>query len=175
MNRYFNRFHAAALAVVVALGMLVPQQAQAQAFSDYVENKVVDLLFRAQAFTAPTTLAVGLSTGAGCTDATYANEVPNSNGYARVSITAALTAFKSTQNDNTASTGTGGVTSNTAAVNFPTPTGAGWGTVTYWFIADSATYGAGNLLICNALTTSKTINAGDTVSFAIGALTITVQ
>jgi hypothetical protein len=177
--RTLTRFHAAIAVALLALVSLAPQPVQAQAFSDYVENKIVDLLVRGQAFTAPATVYVGLSTGAGCTDATYANEVANSNGYARVKVAAgatqALTDWLSTQGNTAASTGTTGLTSNNTVITFPTPTGAGWGTVTYWFLADSGTYGAGNLLLCDDLAVSKTINAGDTVSFASGALTVTVQ
>jgi hypothetical protein len=64
------------------------------------------------------------------------------------------------------------VTSNNATIAFPTPS-AGWGTVTHWFLADAST--TGNILFCAALTTGKTINTGDTVSFAAGSLTITLQ
>ena len=73
----------------------------------------------------------------------------------------------------TASSGTGGTTSNNAAVTFPAPT-ANWGSVSYFGIYDAST--AGNLLFCAALTTAKTINNGDAApSFAIGALTIQID
>lgn len=172
-TRLSFRLHAALLALVVGFAAFTPQPVQAQAFSDYVENKIVDLLFRAQAFTAPATVYVGLSTTA-CNDAGFGTEVTNANNYARASITTGLTAFKSTQNDNLASTGTGGVTSNSAPVNFNTPSGS-WGTVTHWFLATSGTHGGGEILICDDLTTPQAIGSGNTVSFAIGALTITVQ
>jgi hypothetical protein len=176
--RNLNRFHAAIAVALLALVSLAPQPVQAQAFSDYVENKLVDLLVRGQAFTAPATVYVGLSTAA-CSDSSVGTEVANSNGYARVKVAAgatqALTDWLSTQGNTAASTGTTGVTSNNTTITFPTPTGAGWGTVSHWFLSDSGTYGAGNLLLCDDLAVSKTINAGDTVSFATGALTITVQ
>ena len=157
------------------LAVIVPifgAPVHAQALSDYLENRLVDHLFRAQTSTAPATVYVGLSTAA-CSDSSVGTEVTGGS-YARVAITTALTAFAGTQSagSTTASSGTGGVTSNNAAVNFPTPT-AGWGTVTHWFISDAST--AGNLLICDDLTTSKTINTSDTVSFAIAALTVTFQ
>jgi hypothetical protein len=41
--------------------------------------------------------------------------------------------------------------------------------VTHVGLSDAST--AGNMLICIALTTSKTINSGDTVSFPIASLT----
>jgi hypothetical protein len=161
-----------AVAALALVGALAPSLSQAQALSDYVENKVIDLLFRGQAFTAPSTIYVGLSTAA-CSDSSVGTEV-SGGSYARVSITASLANFAGTQSagSTTASSGTGGQTSNNAAVNFATPT-AGWGTVTHWFLIDASS--GGNLLVCATLTTSKTINTGDTVSFAIGAMTVTVQ
>ncbi len=146
--------------------------ANAQAFSDYLENKLVDQIFRAQAYTFPSTLYVGLSTAA-CSDTGFGTEVTGGS-YARVAVTGSLANWAGTQSagSTTASTDTGGQTSNNNAINFPTPS-AGWGTVTHWFIADASS--SGNLLFCASLTTSKTINSGDSVSFAAGALTVTVQ
>lgn len=164
--------HVVIAAVLALIAIANPQPAQAQSFSDYLENKLVDFIFRAQTLTAPSSIFVGLSTAA-CSDTGFGTEVTGGS-YARVSVTSALANWAGTQSSGstTASTGTGGVTSNNAAVNFPTPS-AGWGTVTHWFLADAST--SGNLLFCAALTTSKTINSGDTVSFAAAALTVTYQ
>lgn len=151
---------------------LVAGQVQAQAFSDTAENKIVDAVFRGQSLGAPATLYFGLSTTA-CSDSSFGTEV-SGGSYARVGVTASLANFAGTQSagSTTASSGTGGQTSNNAAINFATPS-AGWGTVTHWFIADAST--SGNIWVCDDLTTSKTINSGDTVSFAIAAMTVTVQ
>lgn len=156
--------------VIIAFGA---PTVHAQAFSDYIENLIVDRLLRGQSTPAfPATIYVGLSTTA-CSDSSFGTEV-SGNNYSRVSVTASLANWAGTQSagSTTASSGTGGQTSNNAAINFPTPSGT-WGTVTHWFLADAST--SGNLLICDDLTTSKTINSGDTVSFAIAALTVTVQ
>lgn len=163
------------LLLAALLTLAAPQLASAQAFSDYVENKVVDLLVRNQTFTPPATVYVGLSTAA-CSDSSVGTEVANSNNYSRASVSSSLANWAGTQSagSTTASSGTGGQTSNNNAITFATPSGS-WGTVTHWFLIDSGTYGSGNLLLCAALTTSKTINSGDTVSFAAGALTVTVQ
>jgi hypothetical protein len=170
-----SHFRAALFALLVGFASLAPQPVQAQAFSDYLENRIIDLIVRGQAFTAPASVWVGLATGSGCTDAGFGgNEVLNSNNYSRVQITSNLTNWLATQGGTVASTGTGGQTSNAVAVNFPTPSGS-WGTVTYWFLADSGTHNSGNLLICDDLNTPQAIGSGNTVSFAIGALTITVQ
>jgi len=169
----FRKLHRlAVVALVAAASLIAPQLASAQALSDYLENKVVDYLLRGESFTAPATAYVGLSTSA-CSDSSTGTEVTGGS-YARASVTSSLANWAGTQSagSTTASSGTGGQTSNNAAINFATPS-AGWGTVTHWFISDSSS--SGNLLFCAALTVSKTINSGDTVSFAIGALTITLQ
>jgi hypothetical protein len=145
------------------------------AMSDYLENKIVDHVFRGQAYTIPV-LYVGLLTAAP-SDSGGGTEI-SGNAYARVKAAAstaqALTDWKSTQNDNLASaTGSGGTTGNTTntnAVTFPTPS-ATWGTVTHFGIYDALT--AGNLLFWGSLTISKTINQSDTVTFPAGTLSIT--
>jgi hypothetical protein len=140
------------------------------AMSDYLENKLVDHLFRAQTFAAPATLHVGLLTAIP-SDSGGGTEV-SGNAYARVAVTTALTAFAGTQSpgSTTASNGTGGQTSNNAVLTFPTPTG-NWGTVSHFGIYDAAS--GGNLLFWGSLTISKTINSGDTVSFPAASLTVT--
>jgi hypothetical protein len=139
------------------------------ALSDYLENAILDHILRATAFTAPLTTYVGLLTAAP-TDAGGGTEVTG-NAYARVAVTSGLTAWNNTQGNTTgASTGTDGTIENAAVVTFPTPTPAGWGTVTHFAVYDAAT--AGNLLFYAALTASKVINAGDAVSFAAGALSL---
>lgn len=140
------------------------------AMSDYLENKLVDQLFRGQAFTAPATLYVGLLT-AGPSDAGGGTEV-SGNGYARVAVTSSLANWAGTQAaaSTAVSSGTGGQTSNNAAITFATPS-ATWGTVSHFGIYDAAS--GGNLLFWGALTISKTINQSDTVTFPAASLTIT--
>jgi hypothetical protein len=139
--------------------------------TNYLENKLVDHLFRAQSLAAPTSLHVSLHT-ADPTD-TGGSEVAAGNGYARAAVTSSLANWAGTQSAGStlASSGTGGQTSNNGVINFPTPTNTGWGTVTHFAIWDAAT--SGNPLLYGALTTSKTINGGDAVSFAAGTLTVT--
>lgn len=184
MNPFRTRFFsllAAAQLVALPIGVsFTPQhgldvgiaQAQAQALADYAENKATDLFLRGQAFTAPTTLYFWLSTTA-CSDSSVGTEVTGGS-YARVALTANLTNWSGTQSagSTTASSGTGGASSNNVAITFPTPT-AGWGTVGWWGVSDAAS--AGNILLCDDLTVSKTVNSGDSVSFAIGAAAVTFQ
>ena len=166
---------AAPLAVggALAVGALVtPAPAHAQALSDYTENKLVDLLVRGQAFTAPATTYVTLATTTG-SDSACGTEV-SGGSFARVAVTSSLANWAGTQSagSTTASSGTGGQTSNNAAITFPTPS-AGWGTVTEFCVFDASS--GGHLLFRDALTTSKTINTGDTVSVPIASLTLTLQ
>jgi hypothetical protein len=138
--------------------------------TDYLENKIIDHVFRGTSFTAPTQLWVGLFTAApsdtgGGTEVTggsYARATPGANGVAT---------WKSTNGTTSgASSGTGGQTSNPSALTFPAPT-ANWGTVSHFAIFDAST--AGNMLYWAPLTTSKTVNNGDAApSFAIDALTV---
>jgi hypothetical protein len=153
------------------------------AMSDFLENKIIDWFFRAQAIgvtgasaaagTGPTTLYVGLYT-ANPTDTGGGTEVTG-GAYARVAVTSSLANWAGTQSagSTTASSGTGGTTSNNAAVTFPTPS-ANWGSVTGVGIFDAST--AGNLLFWGSLGTPKTVNNGDPApSFAAAALTVQID
>lgn len=161
---------AAVFAVALAALLPVPQ-AQAAAMSDYLENKLIDHVFRGTSYTAPGTIYVALYTSS-CSDSAGGTEV-SGGSYARASVTANGTNWANTQASGTGtSSGTGGTTSNSSAINFATPS-AGWGTVTHFGLLDASS--SGNLLVCSALTSSKTINSGDTVSFSAGALTFQID
>jgi hypothetical protein len=142
------------------------------ALSNYLENKLVDHIFRAQAYTAPATVYVALFTAAPSDSGGGTEITIGSNGYQRKSVSCSLAAWAGTQGagSQAVSSGTGGVTSNNAAITFDTPTGS-WGTVTHFGIFDAAS--AGNLMLWGALTVQQTINTGNTVSFAAGQLQIT--
>lgn len=140
------------------------------AMSDYLENKLIDFLFRGQAFSAPTVLAVGLFT-ANPADAGGGTEV-SGGSYARVNLAPSLANWAGTQaaGSTTASTGTGGSTSNNGAITFPAPT-ANWGVITGIGIFDATT--GGNLLFWSPLAANKTVNNGDAApSFAAAALSV---
>jgi len=110
-------------------------------FSNYLENKVLDHVFGGSAYTAPSTLYVGLFTS-DPGEAGGGTEV-SGGSYARQTITFTVT---------------GSQASSSAAVEFPTAT-ASWGTITYAAVYDAVS--AGNLLAYGALTASKTIDSGD--------------
>lgn len=153
---------------IAGVTALAPTTAQAGALSDYLENKLVDHVFRGTAYTAPATIYVALYTSA-CSDSAGGTEVTGGS-YARASLATGTTTWANTQASGTgASTGTNGTTSNSSTISFATPS-AGWGTVTHIGLLDAST--SGNLLVCTALTVSKTINTSDTVSFPAASLTV---
>ncbi len=149
---------------LTALAILAPMHASAGALSDYAEGALLDHVFKATPYSGPSTTYVGLSTSA-CSDASIGTEV-SGGSYARVAVTSSGTNWTGPSAGN-------GTISNTNAVTFPAPT-ANWGSVTHWFVSDAST--AGNMIICAALTTGKTINNGDAApSFGAGALTIQID
>ena len=87
--------------------------------TNFLENQIIDWFFRGQAFTPPTNLHFALFTVAP-TEAGGGTEVTG-GGYARVSVARTLAAWAGTQaaGSTTASTGTGGTTSNNNAITFP--------------------------------------------------------
>jgi len=151
--------------------------------SDFLENKLIDWLFRGQAIgvtgasaaagTGPTNMFVALFT-ANATDTAGGTEVTGGS-YARVTIASSLANWAGTQSatSTVASSGTTGTTSNNGAITFPAPT-ANWGVVTGFAVFDALT--TGNMLIWGALTANKTVNNADPApSFAISALTFQVD
>jgi hypothetical protein len=138
--------------------------------SDYLENKIIDWLFRGQAFTPPATLHFALLTTNTDDDGSPLVEV-SGGSYARVGVAASLANFAGTQSagSTTASTGNTGTTSNNGVITFPAPT-ANWGSITGMAIYDASS--GGNMLVYQALTVAKTVNNGDAApSFAAGAFT----
>ena len=125
-------------------------------FSDYLEDKVLDHVFGGTAYTAPSTLYVGLYTAAP-SDTGGGTEVTGGS-YARKSMPA-MTVSGTTQ------------ATNGAAVEFVTATGS-WGTVTHCGVFDAVS--SGNLLGWAALTASKTVASGDVFRFDAGDLDITL-
>lgn len=163
MKRQAGRISGYALALVAAVAVAASAMANAGAMTDYLENALINHVFRATAYTAPANIYVGLSTTA-CSDSATGTEVTGGS-YARVSVATGTSTWAATS-------GTNGTTSNSGAVNFATPS-AGWGTVSYVVLYDALT--SGNPMVCTALTTAKTINSGDTVSFPASSLTFQVD
>lgn len=124
--------------------------------TDYLEGKIVEHVLRNVAYTSPTSVFAALFTAAPGEAAGGTEVSASGTAYARQAITFGAHS--------------GGQVANSAAVNFPTATGAGYGTVTDMAIFDAAT--VGNMLYYGTLAASKIVAAGDSIGFAIGALTV---
>lgn len=143
------------------------------AASDYLENKILDLVLRNRSFSPPAALYVALHTASPGDSASPTNEV-SGGSYARVQHGPSDTTWEATQGGTpaAASSGTSGASQNAGTITFPAPT-ANWGTVTHWSLWDAAT--GGNMLIHGALAASKAVNNGDPAPvFAAGAIDITL-
>ena len=123
--------------------------------STYLENALINATLRNTSYTSVATVYVGLHT-ADPTDAGTGTEV-SGGSYARTAVT-----FGAPSD---------GVSTNSAAVEFPQPT-ANWGTVSHIGIWDASS--SGNLLYHTALDTSKTIETGDIFKIASGSLSVTL-
>jgi len=125
------------------------------AMSDYLEAKILDHVLSTTAYTMPSGVYVGLSTGS-FGDDNGGTEL-SGNGYARVG-------------DVPFDAASGGVSDNTNNIEFPAATGS-WGTVSHFAIFDASS--SGNLLIHGALSASKAIGTGDILRISAGDLDVT--
>lgn len=133
-------------------------------FSDYLENELLDHVFgcNTRNFTPPSNIYVALSTADPSENGSGLAE-PSGYGYARVLTSAASWTVASS-----------GALDNASAINFPEATGS-WGTITHFALYDGLTVGTGNMLGYGTLTIPKSIDNGDTASFAIGALDVSLD
>ena len=125
------------------------------AMSNYLETKVLDYVLRNTADWAPAAIYLALHTADPAEDASGA-EV-SGGSYARQAIT-----FN-------AAHATAGTIDNSSAEEFTTMPAV---TVSHIGVWDAAS--SGNLLFYGAVTASKAVGAGDTISLAAGALVITL-
>lgn len=127
--------------------------------SDYLENKILNYIFNGGTFAAPGTVYIALFTSAP-SDTGGGTEV-SGGSYARKAITCNTTNFPTT---------TTGLIENDVVQNFAQAS-AGWGTITHFGIFDALS--AGNLLYWGAISPSKTVASGDTLSIAQNQLQVT--
>jgi hypothetical protein len=129
--------------------------------SVYLSNKVLGLVFGGTAYTPPATLYCALFTTAPTSAGTGGVEVSGS-GYARVAVTNNTTNFP---------TPTTQQVSNTAVIDFGTPTGSGWGTIVAggWYDAASG----GNLLYSGPFSPSRVASPGLDFYIPIGGAVMT--
>ena len=125
-------------------------------FSDYLEDAVLDYVFRNTG--APTSTNVYMALFSAVPDDTGGGtELVVGNGYAREAITFGAAS--------------GGAMSNTIAVPF-TASGAAWLDTVAIGIFDAST--GGNMLAWDVITTA-TIGDGDTLNFPIGDIDLTLD
>lgn len=123
-------------------------------FSDFLEDELLDHAFAVASWTSPASVHLALFTVA--PDDTGGGTEVTGSGYARQD-----TAFD---------VASGGATANSALESF-TASGGNFGDVVAIGIFDAAT--VGNMLAWDGIT-SATVNDGDTIEFAIGAIDITL-
>lgn len=132
------------------------------ALSDYLEQAILNSIFRNTAFPAePANVYIALYTAAP-SDSGGGTEVAG-NGYARVAVSTT---------GGWSAPGVGGLTDNIADITFPTASGGNWGTITHVAILDASS--GGNFLFHGALSASKVVNDGDVFKFLAGALDVTL-
>jgi hypothetical protein len=138
------------------------------AASNYLENKLLDhtLRYGSAPYTGASTLYLALFNNtsgnalANLEAGTLTDETSTSGtAYSRKTVTFAA-----------ASSGT---SATNATVTFDAAT-ASWGTITHIAVMDGGTVGSGNVLFYGAVTTSKTIDTGDTFQVSSGNLTISL-
>lgn len=157
--------------VSLPIGSMVLTLGLTGGMTNYLSNKMIDLLWRGQAYSWPATLYLGYYTAAP-TNAGGGSEVA-SGGYARVPLVPSLANLSGTQaaGSTAASSGTGGLTSNNVALTYPAPS-ADQGTVLAEGVFDAST--AGNLLLWGLLSIPKTVTSGaDAPSHDAGTFSIT--
>lgn len=139
--------------------------------SDYLSNKLIDLILRGQSFTWPSTTYLKAMT-ATPSNAGGGTEVGGGVNYSRVAIASSLAAWSGTQaaGSTTASTGTAGRISNNAQAVFADPSGS-WGDIGWAGLDDASS--SGNPLFWAALASAKSIGVGTPLIFAADAIGIT--
>lgn len=128
--------------------------------SNYLEAALLDHLYGATPYTKPTHVWLGVFTTEGTPETGAGFVEPSTGSYARVDIL----------NNGTILTRASNVVSNASVLTFPTAT-ADWGVIVGGALFDAST--GGNVLHWADLAVPKTVLNGDTLSVAIGALSIT--
>jgi hypothetical protein len=133
--------------------------------SNYLENKVLDHVLTATAFTQPSARYLALFTNTSTNAATnleagtLTDEISTSStAYVRKAVT-----FGAASD---------GVSASNATVTFDAAT-ANWGTITHIAVMDAET--SGNVLFWGAVTTPKAIDTSDIFQITSGNLTIALD
>ena len=116
----------------------------------------------------PSHLGAALDTATPTEAGANFNEPPTSDGYARIALTLPGDFTVATDDDPS-------LIENVAALTFPAAINNNWGVITHVGLFDSAIGGTSNLLYILPLTVNRTINVGETLSFAAGELELTAD
>jgi hypothetical protein len=127
------------------------------AASDYLENKLLDHVLTATAYSQPSTRYLALFTASTGLESNSPSAEISGGSYGRKAVTFAAASS--------------GASATNATVTFDAAT-ANWGTITHVAVMDAST--SGNVLFWGAVTTSKTIESGDTFQVSSGNLTISL-
>lgn len=137
--------------------------------SNYLEQAILDHIFRTATFNKPDSLWIGL-TSTVLTDTEVSDvsgrEVANAGNYARKQLNAGNSNWDAVDQVNGS-----GHTQNTSAVEFNIAS-ADWGWVSGMFIADSGTWGTGNILFYGGVATPKLVGNGDQIKANAGSIDI---
>ena len=131
--------------------------------STYLANELLDHILGTGAFTQPTNLYAGLTTGS-LADATTGTTVVSTGEPADLSYARKL--------HNSWATSSVGISNNFGSLTFATATGS-WGTLASTFLADALT--AGNILFYGTLANPQAIGVNDILEFATGSFSVTLD
>jgi hypothetical protein len=143
-----------------------------EGFTSYLVHKLLDLMFRNTAYSQPATYVALLDSAGADADTTLTTVGKEVAGtaYARVQVNKVGGASPAW--DTVAS----GATQNVQAVTFPTVGAGGWSATVGMALVDGGTLDAGNTLAYdNDQVVDQTPAAGDTVTFAIGAIDVSLS
>lgn len=125
--------------------------------SNYLENKCLDLILRNTAYSPAATVYMGLFTAFTTGDDGDTFTEVSGGSYARTACTWDAASARAT--------------ANSADIVFPAASGS-WGTITYAGVFDASS--GGNLLFWFPLSSSISVNSGETLTVAAGAATIAI-
>lgn len=128
-------------------------------FSNAVEQAILNCYFNQTNITAPTNIYMSLHSAD--PGETGVNELTG-NGYARTECTSSFPANSG-----------GGSLANDVAITTAAATDSDWTEATHFGIWTAST--SGTFIGGGQLSASKTVQVGDTATFAVGALTITLD
>lgn len=134
--------------------------------SDALAGKLLDLMFRNQAYSKPNTYVALVTAAVSDNDTGSTITQPSGGGYARVQVS------PNGGSSPTWDVASGGALDNTHLIEFPAAT-ASWGTVTGVAICSAAS--GGDLLFYDNDMTDQPVGDGDTAQFPAGDLDISMD